>query len=331
MKKKFFGVLFAVLLLSLVVVPVSAGASPQPLVAVGEPKGNEASIVVEFEAGMTLGQLESMSWMIYTTEGYPAHLDITLATTDPDQSMLTAEMAYNNAQGKELDSDPSLTTFIAYDEWMETFELTSEDGFSAIGDTTMFWVTKMGAGNDDAPWGTLADWKAGNVINDPDPEGAELSGGTEISASTVITKLEIEVDNWVLDTVVYVDNILLNTGPTVGLSVVTIPAPDIVAVSVTPTSIDFGTLYPGQSSSTTVVTVENVGTVTINVDASVEPTPTVFDNLLIGSLPVPTSGLIPGLVGGSSSVVDIQLVVPADYSAKGVETATLVFSATAVE
>lgn len=105
--------------------------------------------------------------------------------------------------------------------------------------------------------------------------------------------------------------------------------PSMVAISVTPTSIDFGTLYPGQFSGIIVVTVENIGTVTVNVDASVDPTPTVFDYLLVGTLEVPTTGLIAGLAGGSSSVVDVQLVVPSDYSAKGVETATLVFSATA--
>ncbi len=325
MKKKVFSVLFAVLLLSLVMVPVSASTSPQPLVAVGEPVPQEARIEVEFTEGMTLGNLLNISWAVYTDYGYPPHLDITLATTDPDQSMLTAEMAYNNAQGKELDSDPSLTTFIAYDEWMETFELTSEDGFSAIGDTTMFWVTKMGAGNDDAPWGTLADWKAGNVINDP---GEELPT-TEIDADTLILKLEIEVDNWVLDTVAYVDNILLNTSPAVGLLVTTIEAPEIVAVSVTPTSIDFGTLYPGQSSSTTVVTVENVGTVTINVDALLTPpTGTVFDNLELDAVPLGEWVGITGLSAGLSEPVSVQLVVPSAYTPQGSEEAALIFEAT---
>ncbi|GAH12852.1 unnamed protein product, partial [marine sediment metagenome] len=123
-----------------------------------------------------------------------------LDTTDSLQSMLTAEMAYNNDEGVELDSTPSLTTFIDYEVWRKTFELSSGDGFDKIDNSTMFWVTKMGAGNDDAPFGTLADWKEGNVANDP---GTELSS-TEISASTEILQLEIEVDNWVLSTEVYI-------------------------------------------------------------------------------------------------------------------------------
>ncbi|GAJ18385.1 unnamed protein product, partial [marine sediment metagenome] len=55
----------------------------------------------------------------------------------------------------------------------------------------------------------------------------------------------------------------------------------IVAISVTPTSIDFGTLYPGQSSDPAAITVTNIGTVgAIDVTALLEPeTGTVFDYL----------------------------------------------------
>lgn len=326
MKRKIFSVLAAVLLLSLVIVPVSASTSPQPLVAVGEPVPQEGRIDVEFTEGMTLGELLNISWAVYCSEGYPPHLDITL-DIEGDESMLTAEMAYNNSQGAELDSTPSLTTYIAYDEWMQTFELSEGDGFGQIDDSTMFWVTKMGAGNDDAPSGTLSQWKAGAVGVDPDGE----LGSTAISASTVITKLEIEVDNWVLDTVAYVDNININAIPAVGLSVTTIEAPEIVAVSATPTSIDFGTLYPGQSSGTTVVTVENVGTVTVDVSALVtQDTGTVFlDNLTLDEEAWGVWGLV-GLAAAEDMPVAVQLSIPIEYVPAGAETATLVFEATAV-
>jgi hypothetical protein len=104
--------------------------------------------------------------------------------------------------------------------------------------------------------------------------------------------------------------------------------PEILAISVTPSSIDFGTLYPGDSSGVTVITIKNVGTETVDVDALVDPTGTVFDNLQLDSTAPPSDWLgISGLTQSHSDTVDAQLVVPSDYDPKGEETATLVFEA----
>ena len=118
--------------------------------------------------------------------------------------MLTAEMAYNNVGGLGI---VALQGAIAYNTWLQTFETTAGDGFDAIDDTTVFWVTKMGSGNANAPWGTLADWKAGIVANDPEPDG--LAPGV-INGDCPIVKLEIEVDNWVVDSEVYFDDLAIN-------------------------------------------------------------------------------------------------------------------------
>jgi len=115
--------------------------------------------------------------------------------------MLTAELAVNN---------PSYSppTYGTYDTWLETFEMASADGYDEIDDTTILWVTKMGAGDQDAPSSTLANWKLGTIDNDP---GSELPE-TEISSTTPILKLEIEVDNWIVESEAYIDDIKINGG-----------------------------------------------------------------------------------------------------------------------
>lgn len=112
-------------------------------------------------------------------------------------------------------------------------------------------------------------------------------------------------------------------------------APEIIAISVTPTSIDFGTIRPGDTVPTpaATITVENIGTVTVDVDASLVPlTGTVFNYLQLGGAYSPAySGIwddiVESLLPSKSHLLSTQLVVPSTYSAKGVEEATVTFIA----
>jgi hypothetical protein len=108
-----------------------------------------------------------------------------------------------------------------------------------------------------------------------------------------------------------------------------VEVPEIVAISVTPSSIDFGTMYPGESSDVTVITIKNVGTEEVDVAASLDPTGTVFDdNLKLDtSYTVGTWGGIIDLGASNSDTVDAQLDVPSDHDPKGEETTTLIFEA----
>jgi len=114
-------------------------------------------------------------------------------------------------------------------------------------------------------------------------------------------------------------------------------APEITAISVTPTSIDFGTIKPGDTVPTpaATITVENVGTVTVDVDASLDPlTGTVFNYLQLGGAYSPAySGIwddiVKSLLPSKSHLLSTQLVVPSTYSAKGVEEAMVTFIAEA--
>jgi len=160
--------------------------------------GNEARITI-LTPGLTLGELDTISWMIYALAGYPAHIDITLDTTDSLQSMLTAELAVNNPAY-------SPPTYGTYNAWLKTFEMSSGDGYGVIDDATVFWVTKLGAGDQDAPSSTLGNWKIGVVDSDPFTELLT----TEIGSSTEILKIEIEVDNWIVDSKAYIDDVKVN-------------------------------------------------------------------------------------------------------------------------
>lgn len=162
--------------------------------------GDEARIVITMPTGFTLGDLQTLSWMIYTVSGYPAHVDITLDTGLTDQDMLTAEMAVNQGMTAAY-IDANLPG-----DWVKTFELTGNDGYGVIDDDTVFWVTKMGSGDLNAPSSTLGHWKTGTI--DKDPNG-ELTS-TVIDSSTPVLKLEIEVDNWVVQTEAYVDDVEIN-------------------------------------------------------------------------------------------------------------------------
>ena len=112
----------------------------------------------------------------------------------------------------------------------------------------------------------------------------------------------------------------------------TVDVPDIVAISATPTSIDFGTVYPGQTASGDNITVRNIGTKTVDVDASVASGAVfAFLQLSIGSgwINAPWAPLIPNLAMGASETVYNQLPVPSGYNSTGTEIATLIFEATA--
>jgi len=142
-------------------------------------------------------------------------------------------------------------------------------------------------------------------------------------------------DNYLFETdLIWYDD--TNAGDsTVGL---TAEVPDIVAISATPTSIDFGTVYPGQTAVGDNIVVTNVGTQTVDVDASATGSAMICTNLMLRNPPkdwsdwvvgTPWSNIVEGLVMGASDVVNTKLPVPGDYTPAGPEAATLIFEATA--
>jgi hypothetical protein len=118
-----------------------------------------------------------------------------------------------------------------------------------------------------------------------------------------------------------------------GSTRLTVEVPDIVAISVNPTSIDYGTILPGQTSGQQNVTVMNIGTHTVTVDIAVSPASgTVFDYLQLYKATWITGttwdDFITGLTMNASNSVGTRLPVPVSYTPGGDEDAALVFTAT---
>ena len=147
--------------------------------------------------------------------------------------------------------------------------------------------------------------------------------------------------SWMSETA-YVDDVTINGvtydfEPTSSVGL-TANVPDIVAISAAPTSIDFGTLYPGQTSSVESITVTNIGTHTVNVSASLDSSSAALfkDNLVMrfdatGSFVTgPWDDIITNLAMDVSRYVQTRLPVPSNYTPSGTETGLLVFEATAL-
>jgi len=326
MKRKVSGAILAVaLLLGLAVVPVMAD-SPTALTAEGETP-REAQVVINMPEGTTLGSIESISWQEYLVNGYPPHVDVFLDLTGDGKAddALVFEYAYN----ADTHYSEAHTATEAYGAqtgaWYATF---SDDGNGPdiVTDTSFAWLSSGAPGPyppDDSSYpttlpttdfvgGTLADWKAGCIVD-------------SINADIPVLRMEFEVDSWIKDTTALIKDIAIDTtGGTVGLSVTVgeLTEPDIVAISVDPSSLDFGTVYPGTPSSIRTVTVTNTGTVVADVT-----TVTSGDTAFVEHLAVDPSTFTLAISG--TQEVNARLDIPETYVPRGPESGTLTFEVAA--
>jgi len=211
---------------------------------------NEGRIVIELDPGTTLGDIESLSWWVNTTAGYPPHADLLLdidgdgvfdggkkdlvngTSLEGDDDVLVAEFAYQPYIGPGFNYtspgvpyghyDPALQRSyynLAYDQWVRTFQNeTSETKTTKISNGTVCWLySGLPGPYNNIYFGIVKDFKEGNV---------EIIGGTQkapVDASTPVLEIHIEVDNWIGPADAYLDDITLN-----GKRVLTEPyAPDI--------------------------------------------------------------------------------------------------------
>lgn len=227
------------------------------------------------------------------------------------------------------------------------FDVGGDDGFFTLGDAGMMTDT---AGDD---WGTIADSANGALtmdgsskIFDQNAVGVDLGQGVNSLDDLKDGLVSDDIDSttkvaiWIgpssfgpamttdIDVNITINGVPYDLRPNtavVGMDADT--GEEIVAINVSLTSIDFGTVVPGSSSAEKPITVENKGTVPIDVSASVDPIGTVFDHLQLDGKVSIANWKILSLVGGASQGVNAQLVVPREYSAQGEETTTLIFIA----
>lgn len=139
-------------------------------------------------------------------------------------------------------------------------------------------------------------------------------------------------NDWLFETnLIWYDDFSVGSSGPVGL---TVTVPDIIAISVNPSSLDFGTLVPGSTSDVLDIIVTNVGTHTVDVDADVSGSPgDLFYNDLELRDYVPAWSkrdwplVANDLAMGASQALKTKLTVPSGYTPSGSETATLTFTA----
>lgn len=104
-----------------------------------------------------------------------------------------------------------------------------------------------------------------------------------------------------------------------------------VAIEVNQTAINFGDLYPGETSNNMTLLIENDGCKKIWVTANVTDDGSPLYVLGIKIDENPWNNYNVTMLRGGSTTVHISLDVPVDYSAMGVQNGTLTFWATAIE
>jgi len=163
-------------------------------------EADEATIIYSVPTGTTLGDITSISWWEYLMQGYPPHLDIVIEV-DSVEDRLVFEYAYNDEE--HCDEAPMPYGAIT-ETWAQTF---SDDtlGPTQIDDEANGWLGSGPPGPLGDPsfiYYTLAEWKA----------GIDVDGDTliDINEDTPVLALEIEIDNWVVQSEAYVDDIVVN-------------------------------------------------------------------------------------------------------------------------
>ncbi len=182
----------------------NSGALSVHLDTNGVATGGEGRIVIQSPLGMTLSQIDSVSWFEFNVAGYPPHLDIIL-DIDGDSvadDALVFEYAYNDMS--HYTGEAPMPFGALTGAWYQVF---GDDGNGpvAIDDSAGAWLTSQASGPPGGAnfyFGTLADWKAGNVDT--------TAVGYSINGDTTVLRLEIEIDNWVVECESYIDDVALN-------------------------------------------------------------------------------------------------------------------------
>lgn len=216
---------------------------------------NEGRIVIRLAPGTTLGDIESLSWWVNTTAGYPPHADLLLdldgdgvfdggkkdmvtgEALSGDDDVLVAEFAYQPYTGPGYKYvyqpgspyghyDHTLQGSFynpSYDVWVQTFQNeTSETGTLELYNETVCWLySGLPGPYDTGYFGKLEDFKE---------ESVQIIGGTDIApvnSSVAVLEIHIEADNWLGAAKAYVDDIAINGEPLLG----ELMAPDVEIIS----------------------------------------------------------------------------------------------------
>lgn len=302
------------------------------------------------EDGTSYGDGES-GFDIYAKTGVKATWDQAgSGTQDYACGIIVDHDAYTSAGGWGADYDPDCADWYNY-------QLTFTDGTWALEYNANVGSTGILTGATSAPMSGTMDWTAryaretgvGEYYTNPETTAEDYGYALDNDC----TGVNDGVGSWDMDWSWGSDYVPLQypgfdvaisslgggnycvtlTPAAAGSTQLTVEVPDIVAISVDPTSIDYGTILPGQTSGQKNVTVTNIGTHSVTVDIAVSPASgTVFDYLELYKAAWSTGttwdDFITGLAMNASSIVATRLPVPSSYTPGGDEDAALVFTAT---
>lgn len=221
--------------------------------------GDEGRIVITMPSGFTLGQLDTISWYEYLVTGYPPHVDVFLdyGTDDIADESLNFEYAYNDEAQRYPGTGMPYGALTG--AWYQTF---GDDGKGPvqIDDDALAWPNSGPPGPPSSiELHSLATWKAGKG---------------SVSSATRVLRLEIEVDNWVVQSEAFVDDVEINGvvydfETSASTSMETVVREPIISIMVDPMNINFGTIIGGQNSETVTVTVTNIGEISVDVTTTI--------------------------------------------------------------
>jgi hypothetical protein len=223
---------------------------------------HEGRVRILFNGDLTLGQISTLSWKQYVTQGYPSHIDILLdvdgngvfeSKKDLEYGLLgagmddvlVAEFAYNPMS--HYDRGAPYTVPGDLNNWIDPFN----DG-GILTDATGLWLYSACPGAPGSPdflFDTLSNWKVGKTRTHQ-CYPSEPGDGALINSDTKVYGIEIEVDGWIRESEAYIDDVVLNgelledfegtqgSGGVIGTDFTFLANPD---------PLDFGTIIAGHS------------------------------------------------------------------------------------
>lgn len=227
-----------------------SGSQSGHLGALNPTTGNEGRIRIEFNDEFALNDITNISWMQYVKTGYAAHVDIRVdldGDGDEDDALVFEYDKSDDACGDGIPGS------IGYpeDTWINTFD-------------------NKGTGINDNSYGWLSSGNAGNCPGDLNYDVRTLASWKANYTNAKVIALEIEVDDWVIASETFIDDVMLN-GELIedfDNQNIQVEINEGVTLAITPLTLNFGNVEAGS--------VDNLGTNIVfnatgsNVDVNVE-------------------------------------------------------------
>jgi len=200
------------------------------------PPSNEGTIRIEFPNGMTLAELQNISWTQFVAQGYAAHVDVLLDTLG--DGTVNDSLVFEYAKVKPLDCDDTADYPVGPINTFGDKGIVDENAYAWLNSNV---PGPCGDSNFDSNHKSLANWKL-------------------FYPNAKIIALEIEVDGWISQSEAFIDNVMVNGELIQNFDGVQTGNGQVVTdltLIINPISLIFGDMQPGESK--TLPTILTVG------------------------------------------------------------------------